>query len=758
VDLDGVVGLDAEDWAIQALTDEPPSARLDVSGASTYATPRAVLELAAVAEDDWDLSDLSVEARVVSPAGAMEVTSLPGLEWPPAPRLTDEIPPEMPAKGDVSTTLRLADLPGAVPGATLTLASVAHDRRPAEGRSAPRKLAIVSQEEFLVRFEAEMARALADLRRVYSLQETAQQRLAGLTSASKRVAESLATVARDQASVRRQLVEGPQSIVERARQLIGVLAANGLAQSEAGRRLDEVTASLAALETSLLPGLAADTASVAREVSLDGAAFRPARLAEIQGRQQTVLDALGPLVGALQGWELLQQLAAQLAAVAEEQRVMSGASTELAPTMLGRSRDELSAVEMGQLDHRMSEQRRLAKRFALLEQRLAALSGELPTSDSALLARLEAALAQAAGFAIGPNMQQAATDLEANRPARAADTQRQVAANIDALVDTLRGAAPAAPDSAVKSLAELQARQAALAAELAAANPQQLAALAQRQAALQQSLRAMSSSLSSSAAQAAAAASEAMSAAANAARAGQSRPAARAAQRAAEQLQVAANSQTPPVANDDPAAKLRERTLQLRDAQQRLFDRTRSADSVSAVPLANDQAQLRGQVDGLSQASGKVRVVQYALSQVSAAMARAVDLLERANAGPATQQAQAEAIERLTQLANSLEREPPPPEDQKPQTPPKPNGPGQQGNPPPPPGDPLLLAELKLVRQWQQTILERFAELAGDEAAALSDLREEQSRLADLAEEVAQRAAQAASAPPPASQESGDEQ
>jgi hypothetical protein len=58
-----------------------------------------------------------------------------------------------------------------------------------------------------------------------------------------------------------------------------------------------------------------------------------------------------------------------------------------------------------------------------------------------------------------------------------------------------------------------------------------------------------------------------------------------------------------------------------------------------------------------------------------------------------------------------------------------------------------LLAELKLVRQWQQTIQQRFAsqtELA--DAEILKNLRDEQERLAKLAEEVAERAA-AASTP-----------
>ncbi len=746
-DLDGVVGQEPEEWSIQALPDEPPEARLKVRGASTYATPEAELALEATAEDDWDLQDLGVEARAIAADGAAQVTSSPDRQWPAAPRTSEEIPPTEPSSGALSTVMRLADVPGAVPGATLSLAAVAHDRRPNEGRSAPLKLAIVTREEFLARFEAEMAKALADLRRIHALQETAQQRLAGATSpGAQRAAAGLAAAARDQGIVRRQLVDGPQSVFERAAGLSEVLGANGLADSEAGRRLEEVTETIASLETKLLPGLAADTVAVAREVSLDPASLRAPRLAEIQGRQQAVLDALGPLVGALQGWELLQQLAAQLAAVAEEERIMSAASAELAPATLGRAREELSVVEAGQLDHRTAEQRRLSRRFATLEQRLAGLSSELPASDAPLLERVEAALAQAASFAIGPRMQAAAADLEVNRPGRAAEAQLQAADHLDALVDTLRGVRPAADDAAIKSLAELQARQAELAAQMAAAaNAQQLAALAQRQAALQKSLQAQANALSNAAAPAAAAASQAMSVAAQAARANQAKPAAEAAKKAAEQLQAAANSQQPPNANEDLAAKLRARALELRDAEQRLLDRTRSADATQALPLANDQAQLRGQVDGLSQASGKAPVVQYSLNQVSAAMARAVDLLERSDRGASTQQAQSEAIERLTQLADSLEQAAPKPDDPK-QPPPQqpPGGQGQPGNPPPP-GDPLLLAELKLVRQWQQTIQQRFASQAESaDAETLKNLRDEQERLAKLAEEVAERAAAAA--------------
>jgi len=741
-DTDDVLGLEDDDWAMQVLPDELPVTRLEVRGTPTYVTPEAVLDLNAAAEDDWALQDLFVEAQLAAATGTAETTPLPGEMWPPESHSDAEIPPAAPFQGDWSGQLPVSSLPGATPGATLSLAAVAHDRRPGEGRSAARKLSIVSREEFLARFEEEVGKTLADLRRIVALQETAQQRLAGLSESSKRVSESLTSVARDQATIRRQLIEGSPSVIEQARRLTGLLTANGLEQDEAGRRLGEVIQSLTTLDQGLLPNLAADTAALARQATLDPATFRTSQAAEIRGRQQAVLDALGPLVGVLQGWELLQQLAAQLAAVAEEQRVVALSTSELAATLLGRPREQLTPVEVALLEQRLADQRRLARRFALLEQRLAALSGEVLSSDTPLLERLAAALAQSANLEIGVDMQQAMVELEANRMSLAATLQRQAADDIDQVVDTLRGVAPPRADSELDSLSEVQSRQADLAEQMAAASEQQLAALAQRQADLAQSVRNIASSLSSAAAKAAAAAHESMTAAEKAARAGDRQKAADAAKSAAEQLQTAADSAMSP---EDAVAQLRERALQLRDAQQRLLQRTSGAKPADAPPLARDQAQLRGQAEGLSQRSGNAPVVQHALGQVSQLMSRAVDLLEQGDAGAATQRAQAEVVDRLTQLADSLAPQMPEPgNEQSPQTPQQ-AGEQEQQETPAPPSDPLLLAELKLVRQWQQTIQERFAKLAAEgnaDQASLQALRDEQAALAKLATEVAQRAAE----------------
>ncbi len=741
-DTDDVVGLEDDDWAIQVLPDELPVARLEMRGAPTYATPEAVLDLTAAAEDDWALQDLYVEAQLGPSGGAPETTSLPGRVWESAPRGDAEIPPATPFLGDWSEQLRIGSLPGVVPGAALSLAAVAHDRRPGEGRSAARKLSIVSREEFLARFEEEVGKTLADLRRIVALQETAQHRLAGLSESSKRVGESLTSVARDQATVRRQLIEGSPSVIEQARRLTGLLTANGLEQDEASRRLGEVIQSLTKLDQGLLPNLSTDTAALARQATLDPATFRTSQAAEIRGRQQAVLDALGPLVGVLQGWELLQQLAAQLAAVAEEQRIVALSTSELAATFLGRPREQLTTVEIALLEQRLADQRRLARRFALLEQRLAALSGEVLSSDTPLLERLAAALAESAELEIAVDMQQAMTELEANRVSRAAAQQAEAAADIEKVVDTLRGVAPPQADSELDSLSEVQSRQADLADQMATATDQELAALAQRQADLAQSVRKIASSLSSAAAKAAAAAHESMSAAEKAARAGDRQKAAAAAKSAAEQLQAADDAAMTP---EDAVAQLRVRALQLRDAQQRLLERTSGAKPADAPLLARDQAQLRGQAEGLSQRSGNAPVVQHALGQVSQLMSRAVDLLEQGDAGAVTQRAQAEVVERLTQLADSLAPQTPEPGNEQAPQPPQQSGEQEQQETPSPPSDPLLLAELKLVRQWQQTIQERFAKLAAAgnaDQASLQALRDEQTRLAQLATEVAQRAAE----------------
>jgi hypothetical protein len=414
------------------------------------------------------------------------------------------------------------------------------------------------------------------------------------------------------------------------------------------------------------------------------------------------------------------------------------------------------------LDRGASDQQRLARRFVALEQRLTATASDLPATEVSAAERLTAALAEAASRNPAEKMRLAADDLSANRPARAAAAQQQAADDLEAIAARLHGEAGGSPAASVSArLADLQTRQAALAQAFAAADAAQgaLGDLAARQAALQRQAQGMASALPASMQDALSRAAGAMAAASQAARAGRRPQAAEQAQQAAERLRELVERPEMPSSGADPTVRLQQRVLQLKEAQQALLEDTRRGSS-EARALASRQAELRGLTRGLAGTTASSPVLQYSLEQVAAAMGRAVDWLQAGRRDQPTLDAQQEAVDRLTALATALEREQPPA--------------GQPGAPPgapPPPGganpraaaaDPMLLAELKLLRQWQDQVREEFARLtaAGETGApqpvdptALTRVRDEQARLAELAEEISARAA---ARNPPATEPSED--
>jgi len=178
--------------------------------------------------------------------------------------------------------------------------------------------------------------------------------------------------------------------------------------------------------------------------------------------------------------------------------------------------------------------------------------------------------------------------------------------------------------------------------------------------------------------------------------------------------------------------------------------------------LAEAQAGLHKETEALVARLEPAPVFAVALRGAGRQMKFAAERLDERDTGAETQKRETAARQRLVDLIAALEARPKPPEENAP--PPEPPA-GEPPMPPPmpngPPGDRIPpLAELRMLRTLQADLLRRTEELDARAAAGeltpadqreLEELAVEQEELADLARNMAERAA---ASPPAASRSS----
>ncbi|HEY1785056.1 MAG TPA: DUF4175 family protein, partial [Pirellulales bacterium] len=188
-DTQGVVGGQESRWEIRAVTDAPPTVTVERPGASAFVTPAAVVRLRAIAKDDLGVRRVALHFRPNPAAGGGNADAggnadgekveagqpteveVPLFVAPP----TDADNPNA-AAGSLS-----AGLPGdsrvvehawdlsklnLAPGSQLTFVVSATDAAGQTGRSADRRLNIITPQELTDRLAQRQELILAELRRV----------------------------------------------------------------------------------------------------------------------------------------------------------------------------------------------------------------------------------------------------------------------------------------------------------------------------------------------------------------------------------------------------------------------------------------------------------------------------------------------------------------------------------------------------------------------------------------------------------------
>jgi hypothetical protein len=665
-----------------------------------------------------------------------------------------------------------------------------------EARLADRQTQIVRQ---LERALAAQRSTREDVRRL----EIQQRDAGGLTSSDR---NALQTAELNQRGVRRTLVDPAEGIPALVEALLSEMEVNRLPISELGASMERLVSELERLSSDSLA--VAERELVATRKSVDGAQNDEAAdnallsIVAAQARrlqdsltaagiaQDDVIITLERLISEFSDRADYRRLAQQLAELRQDQLAhQHAARTDIGLETLPLQLSELSRAQRASLNKASAGQTAIAARFEQILQAMQEMSQELAEKEAGAAATLADAANLAESRGIGTAMRAVAQDFSENRIGQALSQETQVAADMEQMLDILRNEREHQPGELVdrlrdaeQRLAELRQRLADVRQQVAQAerpsttpsDPQQLAQLHEQQEALQREIEQMSRQLDRlQAPDASRSTQNAANRLANQPPSGNQnspqspRPSpSSAAEKAEQDLEQAARelAQRRQQAEQELALEFIRRFQaelgQMVERQKRVIDDTAELDALrptneeldpAAVQtikkLVGEEQQLAEMAHEHSELLAGLGAVRISLEEAERRLTAAAKLLADHRTGPAAQQAERRALERLegmleafAQTANEASQNQPPPA-----------GTGAPAGQPPQRRPTFELLEVKMLRMLQIDLNERtrsyeqrIAGLEGQpndrQRAELTregrELQAEQARLAELVQQM----------------------
>lgn len=786
-DREGFRGGSDDRWEIRAIPDASPTVQIEQPRADMFVTPQAVAPIRILAKDDLAICDVALAFRR---AESEPETTLPLYSGPKQPPQQPETSPP----GDsrvIDYRWSLAPL-GLQPGAQLTFYAVAGDYKPQTARSEPRRLIVVTPDDLRDRLADRERLIVAELERALKMQracreqvESARIRLGDLRQFSQTDVDRLQAAEHAQREVNDLLSRRGEGIPARIAALLADLENNGIDNADARQRMNGLLEELDRLDKEVIPPLgrnltaAMKTAQVNQEGQGIAAAIAGVRksLVAAADRQDEIIAALDRQIRQLGRWDSYRRLHRDLAQLLRDQEEAAHRTTEIGRRTLTQDLRDLAPQDLADLHAAAARQLELARLLDRVLQEAEQGNAELRKSDPLAADFVADTLDEARRLAISGQMREAGVAVQQNQIGQAAAAQKQIATNLQAILDILANHREKELGGLVKKLRALQSNLAAIESQQEDLHGQietagneknkesadrQLQQLGGDQQRLREETERLARQLArlqaEQAAEAAAQAAKQMSEAGQRAGEGSAADAAKKAADArrsladarrqlADQLQKSAAelAQEQLIRLGDNVKHLRRQQQNALDEAKRLRGLEESqgqlsrSQAFSVHELARLQRSLQTDAAGLGRQLAAAAAFELALTGAADDMARAAASLEQRQTGPSTQAPQRRALGRLDQLVEALKPEPP--LEKKDNEANQPAG-GNNGNKKQgPQGDSLPpVAQLKLLKLMQQEInsrIEALQQAAGvkptpEQLREYKALSKQQGQLADI--------------------------
>lgn len=788
---------DARDvqYEIKAVADEPPWVGIERPEGNEYLTSEADVVLRIKAQDDLALArvDLLLEQADHPPRRTTIWQGSPEVE--PQRAAASALPGAPPDEQMIEHRWPLAEWRLA-PGAELVVQAEALDYGQQSGKSQPRRLIVITPEEFLQRLSERQSYLLGELAQALELQREArgQTRQAEIQlqqagQLGRPELDQLKSAQLAERQIERALTDPNEGVAARARGLLDELANNKLAAPDLTAPLERLAAEIERLQREPLPGAVQALSGAIKTTELalaeQGSANEASEsLAEAGRRQDDIQAALERMVEELSHWDNFRRFRGELTRLADDQRRLADDTAELGRQTLSKADHQRTDNERAALARLTEREQELARRFEKIEQQMRAAQAQLEQSDGQSADEMADALEAAREAAVASTLRRAAERLANRQLGQAAADQQSAQQGLQDMLDALANRPEHELAQLVKKLREAEARLADLRKAEGDVRQQmqqtadagKLAPLADRQQQLEAEAKALARRLRRLQAEAAerplADAAQRMQQSGQASQQGDSESAADQAQMAEQELADAAREvarrrqQAEADLAAEQLAKLADGLRSVRDRQHKVLSETErlegarvqqgqltEAQSSSVADLAREQALLDSEARDLVEQVAAAEVFRRTIQQAAREMRLAAGELERRQTGPPAQRPEAAALARFERMLTALKNDPPP----QPPDPPEGEGGedgGQGGASAPPPDGIPDLAQLKMLKLMQDDLNARTAALEAAlrqrprpteaDRESLSGLSREQQELAELL-----RGLSSGAAPPP---------
>jgi hypothetical protein len=497
-------------WKIRVEPDSPPTVVWQSPSEDLYVMPNALIPIELVVKDNlaikrvalkYERSDWSEPERERAEQAA-RIELYKGPEKAPPPSRTSNDPPGEKRIVEYSWDLAPLELPV---GTVISLEAGASDYRSGVGRTTtPRRITIITPDELDERLAKRQAQIVRQLERALAVQQTTredvrrveiQQQSGGKLGSGDR--NTLRSAELNQRRVGRMLVDPAEGVPAMIESMLSEVKINRAESSEVRDAVDRLAAELQRLADGSLNVAEAELTAVKKslDVSNDESPDVSRPLTTAGAAQDDVVSTLEKLIGELSSrvdyrrftrllTELRKDQLAHAEAVRQEVRV---------DTLMLRV-NELTRAQRAVLQRAALGQNALAARLEKIEQGMDQMARESSDRQSEVADVLNEAVELARSLAIASKMHETAADLSENRVSGALDRQQQSAADLQHVIDVLRGQQQS-PEQSIAKLRDAQQQLARLLQQLsdlrnkigqaehqpAQANPEQLKALNEQQ-------------------------------------------------------------------------------------------------------------------------------------------------------------------------------------------------------------------------------------------------------------------------------------